>query len=106
MKADGKYWLADADSTAEMPAIVLAMQDIAADAAGKLLHIGFFELVAWDWTLGNGEDNLLFAHTTPGGMVQFANKPVGSGDCVQVLGYVMTADIIFFNPSYEIVEIV
>jgi len=105
MKADGKYWLADADSAAEMPAVVMAMEDISADASGKLLHMGYFRHDTWDWTLGNGEANLLFAHTTPGAMVQLANQPAGAGDQVQVVGYVVTADIVFFNPSYELVEI-
>ena len=66
MKADGKYWLADADSAAEMPAKGMAMETILADADGLLLHIGYFRQDAWDWTLGNGEANLLFVHTTPG----------------------------------------
>ena len=105
MKADGKYWLADADSTAEMPAKVMALESILADAEGRLLHIGYFRRDAWAWVLGNGEANLLFAHTTPGAMVQFANKPAAAGDQVQIVGYVVTADIVFFNPSYEMVEI-
>lgn len=105
MKADGKYWLADADDVDHMPGKVMAMDNIAADAAGRLLHIGYYRHDTWDWTLGNGEANLLFAHTTPGEIVQFANKPAAAGDQVQVIGYVVTADIIFFNPSYELVEI-
>lgn len=105
MKADGKYWLADADSGALMPAKVMAMESILADADGRLLHIGYFRHDGWAWTLGNGEANLLFAHTTPGAMVQLANQPAGSGDQVQVVGYVVTAVIVFFNPSYELVQI-
>jgi len=95
MKADGKYWLADADGVATMPAKVMAMEDISANATGKLLHMGYFRHDAWDWTLGNGEANLLWASVTPGAMSQ--TQPVGSGDQVQVVGY--------FNPSYELVEI-
>lgn len=104
MKADGKYWLADADAGATMPAKVMAMESISADAAGKLLHIGYFRHDAWTWALGNGEANLLFADTTPGAMVQLAAQPAGAGDQIQVVGYVVTDDIVFFNPSYEIVE--
>ena len=105
MKSDGKYWKADADAVGTMPAVVMAMETILADASGKLLHMGYFRHDAWTWTLGAGEANLLFAHTTGGEMVQFANKPSGVGDQVQVVGYVVTADIVFFNPSYELVEI-
>ena len=35
--------------------------------------------------------------TTAGGMTETA--PTGTGDCIRVVGYVQTADSIFFNPS-------
>jgi len=105
MKDDGKYWLADADSAASMPAKVMAMDSISADALGLLLHIGYYRHDVWTWAWVAGEGNLLFADTTAGAMVQFAAKPSGSGDQVQVLGYVVTEDIVFFNPSYELVEV-
>lgn len=103
LKGDGKYWLADADGVATMPALVMAMETIVADAAGKLLHSGYFRHDAWNWAPGNGEANLLWASVTPGAMSQ--TQPVGAGDQAQVLGYVRTADIVFFNPSYELVEV-
>lgn len=103
MKADGHYWKADADSVDTMPAKVMAMAAISASALGKLLHMGYFRHDDWDWTRGDGEANLLFASVTPGAMSQ--TQPAGSGDQVQVVGYVVTADIVFFNPCYELVEI-
>jgi len=103
MKDDGKYWKADADAVASMPAKVMAMAAITANNAGKLLHMGYFRHDAWTWVLGNGEANLLFASITPGAMS--VDQPVGAGDQVQVVGYVVTADIVFFNPSYELVEV-
>ncbi|MBA7641916.1 hypothetical protein ES703_49602 [subsurface metagenome] len=105
MGIDGKYYLSDADSAAQMPAKVMAMESISADAAGRLLHIGYYRHDAWTWAWVAGEGNLLFADTTPGAMVQFAAKPAAVGDQVQVVGYVVTEDIAFFNPSYELVEI-
>lgn len=105
MGADGKYYLTDADAAASMPAKVMAMETILADAEGRLLHIGYFRHDAWTWAWVAGEGNLLFADVNPGAMVQFAAKPAGAGDQVQVVGYVVTADIAFFNPSYELVEI-
>lgn len=105
LENDGKYWLADADLTTKMPAKVMAMESILADAAGLLLHIGYFRHDAWTWAWVAGEGNLLFAHTTPGAMVQFAAKPAAAGDQVQVCGYVVTEDIVFFNPSLELIEI-
>lgn len=103
MKSDGKYWLADADAVGSMPAKVMAMAAISANASGKLLHMGYFRHDAWTWVLGDGEANLLWASVTPGAMSQ--TQPAGSGDQVQVVGYVVTADIVFFNPSYELVEV-
>lgn len=105
MESDGKYWKADADAVGTMPVKVLAMEDILADADGFLLHEGYYRDESWAWVLGSGEANLLFAHTTPGDLVQFANKPVGSGDQVQVCGWVVTAKVIYFRPSLEMVQI-
>jgi len=106
MKADGKYWLTDADAVASMPAVVMATTNIAAEATGLFLHIGYYRHDTWGWTLGDGQANLLFAdETVPGGMVQFAGIPAGAGDQVQVVGYVITAEIVFFNPSYELVTV-
>jgi len=102
-KADGKYWLADADGVATMPALVLAMEDIAADASGRFLRVGPYRQDDWDWTVGNGEANLLWASVTPGAMSP--DQPVGAGDLVQVVAHIETADSIYFNPSYEMVEI-
>lgn len=108
MKADGKYWKADADAGASMPAKVLVVSaTIAADAAGIVLHEGYYRNDdRYNWTLGNGEANLLFAHTTAGEIVQLANQPAGAGDQVQVVGWVVDANTIYFRPSLELVEIV
>jgi len=105
MESDGKYWKAVADAVGTMPVKVLAMEDILADADGRLLHEGYYRDESWTWVLGSGEANLLFAHTVAGDLVQFAAKPAGSGDQVQVVGYVVTAKVIYFDPSYELVEI-
>lgn len=107
LKADGKYWKSDADSGASMPAKVLVVDaTIAADATGTVLHEGYYrnnDLYAW--TLGNGEANLLFADVNPGLLVQFAGKPSGAGDQVQVCGWVVDADTIYWRPSLELVEV-
>ncbi len=104
-KNDGKYWKADADQASTMPGVVLAMEDILADASGRLLHEGYYRDDSWTWVLGDGEANLLFVHTTAGAMVQLANQPAGLGDQVQVLGYAKAATIIYFRPSLELVEV-
>lgn len=103
LKDDGKYWLADANLIGLMPAFVMAMESIAADAAGRLLHIGYFRHDAWAWVPGDGEANLLYVSVTPGAMSQ--TQPVGAGDQCQVVAYVRDEDRVFFNPCYELVEI-
>lgn len=103
LKADGKYWKAKGNAAATMPAKVLAMAGIAADAAGKLLHLGYYRHDAWNFTVGNGTANLLYVDKTTGGLVT-QTPPAAAGDQVQVIGYCVTADIIFFNPCLELVE--
>jgi len=104
LKADGKYWKALATGIATMPGKVLAMAGIAADAAGNLLHLGYFRHDAWDFTVGNGTANLLYVDRATGGLVT-QTPPATAGDQVQVIGYCVTADIIFFTPCLELVEI-
>ncbi len=104
LKADGKYWLALATGIATMPGKVLAMENIAADASGRVLHLGYYRFDTWDFTVGNGTANLLYVDkTTPGLVTQ--TPPAAAGDQVQVIGYCVTADIIFFTPCLEMVEI-
>lgn len=98
-KSDGKMWKADADAAATMPVVAMATGTIAADATGEFLLLGYIRDDTWNWTVGG----LLYAHTTPGNPTQTA--PSGTGDQVQVLGVAVTADIIFFCPSLELVEI-
>lgn len=98
-KSDGKYYKADADAATTMPAVALAMEDIAAAGSGNLLRLGFFRDDSWSFTVGG----LLYVHTEPGPPTQTA--PFGTGDQVQVVGYAVTASIIFFNPISELVEI-
>lgn len=104
LKADGKYWKALATGIATMPGKVLAMENIAADASGKVLHMGYYRYDTWDFTVGNGTANLLYVDKTAAGLVT-QTAPAVAGDQVQVIGYCVTAAIIFFNPCLELVEI-
>lgn len=97
--ADSKMWKADSNALATMPCIALATGTIAADAEGIFLLLGFMRDNSWGWTIGG----LLYPHTTPGTPTQTA--PAGSGDQVQVVGVAITANILLFNPSYELVEV-
>ena len=108
LQNDGKYWKADADAAATMPGKVIVIDaTIAADATGTVMHEGYYRNDdRYNWTPGAGEANLLYVHTTEGQIVQFANKPVGAGDQLQIVGYIVNADVIFFDPCLVLAEIV
>jgi len=106
LQNDGKYWKADADAAATMPAKLLAIETILADALGLAIHEGYYRNDdRYDWTPGAGEANLLFAHIVAGQLVQLANQPAGAGDQIQVCGWIVNANEIYFRPSLELVEI-
>lgn len=106
LENDGKYWKSDANAGATMPVLLLAIETILANAWGLVLRVGYYRNDAlYAWTPGAGEANLLYAHTTAGELVQLANKPVGAGDQVQVCGHIVDANQIYFNPSYELVQV-
>ena len=97
----GKMVLADADAAASMPVIALCTPaTLAEDAEGEFLLQGFFRDDTWDWTPGG----LIYASLTPGALTQNVSGYT-TGDQVQVVGVAITADIIYFNPSLELVEI-
>jgi hypothetical protein len=100
METDGDVELADADSASDMPCIGIATEAISDTVVGTFLIRGFITNTAWNWTsLGD----LLYVHTTSGAMTQTA--PTGSGDQVQVVGYALTADTIFFDPNTTVIEV-
>ncbi len=97
---DGKMEKALATAAATMPAIALACGTIAENAEGEFLMQGFFRDNTWDWTPGG---LLYVSRATAGALTQVL--PAIAGEQVQVVGVAITADIIHFNPSYELVEI-
>ena len=107
LQNDGKYWQSDADAAATMPIKAMAVAGIAADATGLCLLRGYYRNDGlYNWAPGAGVANLLYAHTTVGEIVQFVNRPVGSGDQLQVVGYIVNADVLFFDPCLVLAEIV
>ena len=99
LKSDGKYWLADSSDDTAIPAVVMALGAISADASGSFLKRGFLRDDSYSWTVGG----LLYASTTGGAISQTA--PSGSGQIVQVLGYAYSATVIYFSPNLGTLEI-
>ena len=97
---DSKMWHVDADAAATMPVVAMAAADIAEDAAGLFLLQGFCQdngsFPTWD--IGGR----IYASTTPGVPTQTA--PSGDGDFVQDIGWAVTANTVYFNPSGDVIE--
>ena len=101
---DSKMWKAVASAAGTMPVAAMAAADISADATGKFLLFGFLA------------DNGTFPAYTVGGdlyapeaetasqNVPEQTAPDSDGDFVQVVGYAVTANSVFFNPSNDVIE--
>jgi hypothetical protein len=102
--SDSKMWKAVATAAATSRCVAMAAADISADAAGLFLLQGFLA------------DNGSFPSYTIGGAlytpeaetssqnVPEQTAPDSDGDFVQVLGWAMTANSVYFNPSNDIIE--
>ena len=102
--SDSKMWKAVASATGTMPVVAMAAADISADATGKFLLYGVLA------------DNGTFPAYTVGGTLYAPEAETSSqnvpeqaapdtdGDFVQVLGYAVTANSVFFNPSNDVIE--
>jgi len=98
MDTDGNYIEADASAATTMPCSALALET--STGTKNVLLKGYFRNDAWNWTPGA----TIYVSTTVGTFTETA--PSGSGDQVQIIGIAITADIIQFNPSYDLIEIV
>lgn len=106
MAADGHLEFADADATATMPALYMALGTIAAAASGEWLIMGISRHDDWAWTVGAGTSGLIYVSTTgTTGNTLTQTAPSGSGDQVQIVGHAISADVMMFNPDYTYVEI-
>ena len=100
--ADGDFELADADDNTKMLCVGLVLEYADADNPTYILQSGYVRLDSWDWTLAGALSDLLYMSTTAGDATQTA--PSGTDEYIQILGYVKTADIIYFNPSMNWVK--
>jgi hypothetical protein len=95
-------WLhADADAAATR-AFGVAVSTATTGNAVSVLTQGTVRNDAWNWTVG-GTVYLSTDPSTTSGMTQTA--PTGASDVVQLIGYALTADIIYVNISGEYLEV-
>jgi hypothetical protein len=92
------YNKARANADATLPC--LAMRVEIGIGSRKLLKSGYVRNDAWNWVRGQ----LLYVSPTTAGIIT-ATKPATSGQRIQIVGYAVSPDIIYFNPDYTWIEI-
>jgi len=100
MAADGHWDEADADAVSTAPALGIAMET--GTGSKKVLLFGIMRNDGWNWTTGPGELALVFLDTTVGALTQTA--PSGTNDVIQVVGYALSDDVLFFCPQLHVIE--
>lgn len=93
---DFHYDRADADAVATAPVYCMALESGA--GTKKVLMKGMVCETTWGWSAGK-----LYLSNTTGGMTQ--TKVTGSGDQIQVLGFALSADTIWFDPVTMVAEV-
>lgn len=102
MAADGNMDTADADGSTTAPCVALALET--GTGSKKVLLRGVIRDNSWNWTLGPGRAGLIFLSTTVGTLMQTSDfSEFGTDDVLQVVGFAITADSMFFNPQYDYV---
>ena len=101
LNANGKWLEADADATGT--SINLLGMALEAKTDGQAMNVAlsgsFVRDDTFNWTIGVP----LYISGTLGAITE--TKPSGSGDVVRTVGYAVTADVIFFNPSSDYVTL-
>ena len=99
--SSSKWLEADADATGTSINLLGIAMEAKTDtqAMNVALPGSFVRDDTWAWTPGVP----LYISNTLGAIT--ATKPTGSGDVVRTVGYAVTADVIFFNPSSDYVTL-
>ena len=101
---DSKMWKAVASAAGTMPVAAMAAADISADATGKFLLFGFLQDNGTFPAYTVGADLYAPEAETSSQNVPEEAAPDSDGDFVQVVGYAVTANSVFFNPSNDVIE--
>ena len=89
---------ADASVIATARAIGIAPAAISDTATGTVLLHGFVRDDTWTWTTGG----VLYLSETAGAMTHTA--PTTSGAFVQAVGIALSPDVVYINPSLDVIE--
>jgi uncharacterized protein (TIGR02145 family) len=97
MASDGNYEEANADGVATMPCVALALETGTGNK--KVMLQGYIRNNSWTWTPGG----LIFVSPTTGVLTQI--KPTVTGQQVQIVGYAVKSNTLFFNPNLMLIEL-
>lgn len=100
MAADGHFDEADADAVSTAPCVAIALET--GTGTKKVLLSGLIRNDGWNFTTGPGELGLVFLSTTVGTLTQTA--PSGTDDVVQVVGFALSDDVLYFSPQLHLIE--
>ena len=90
--------IADASAVGTARVIGIAPAAISDTATGTILLHGFIRDDTWGWTTGG----VLYLSETAGAMTHTA--PTTDGAFVQAIGIALEPDVVFINPSLDIIE--
>jgi hypothetical protein len=98
--SDGNLEMADATTSGTMPCIAMALET--GTGTKNCLLVGVIRNDSWDWNLG-GTNGMIYVSTSAGGLTQTLVS--GTGEQVQIVGYALHSDIMYFNPQLPMVEL-
>ena len=97
-KSDGEWWKTDADAAATAGGVMLAIS-LETKSDGQAMKVAlpgsFVRDDTWNWTVGAP----LYVSLSPGAIT--ATAPSATDDVVRVVGFAVSADVIYFNPSAD-----
>lgn len=102
-KSDGKWWKTDADAAGTAGGMLaISLETKSADQAMSVALPGsFVRDDTWNWTVGA----VLYIDTATAGGIT-ATQPSGTDDVVRVVGWAVSADVIWFQPSSDYATVV
>jgi hypothetical protein len=98
--SSGQWFQAKADAATTVPVQGIALNSASAAAVVNVLTVGYYRDDSWNWTPGG---LIYISPSTAGGLTQ--TRPSTTGQQVQIVGFAVSADVIYFNPDYTYVEI-
>lgn len=103
LKSDGEWWLTDADAAATAGGVMLAIS-LESKTDGQAMSVAlpgsFVRDDTWNWTVGA----VLYVGLTAGQIT--ATQPSATDDVIRVVGFAVTADVIWFAPSADYATVV